>query len=264
MNPHAIVFDGPGALCRSFYAAPHAEGQVVANLVARMLKMQENAQAPEALVAWDSDRLERKARFAEYKAGRGPKPSAYKALVPTFFTACEGAGLRVLVCEGWEADDVLASVANRCYPLACVLVSDDKDVLQMLSIPRVTVIRPCDDYGQWDEFRFFREWGILPERLPDYLALVGDKVDGIPGIAGIGKESATWLLARFPSLTHIYDTLAEEDADDLPEHDRTVPVALANKLRGKQVEALRWRALTSLNRDLTIPSRYHGMKEVLR
>ena len=250
MNPHVICYDGPGLLSRHFYGAGKNTEAVARNVIDVMLALRDKHKAQVAIVAWDSDRSQRREQMPGYKGNRGPRPTAYTALARDFHIACNEADLRVVQCEGWEADDVLASVARSAFPLPSLLVSDDKDVLQCLSVPRCKVAIPRLQYEVWDEFVFWREWHILPEQLPEYLALRGDPVDAIPGLPGIGDTAASWLLGRFANATAAFLQLA---IDDEHPYERVIPVKIANALRGGQAKVLAYRNLTTLNSALEIP-----------
>ena len=113
---------------------------------------------------------------------------------------------------GYEADDILATAARRLHdsPIELVLVTADKDALQLVD-PRVTVLSVLGRTGErvvYDAAKVQEKWGVPPERIPDILALMGDSIDNIPGVPGVGEVTAQKLLREFGSLEALYANLA--------------------------------------------------------
>jgi DNA polymerase-1 len=145
--------------------------------------------------------------FPAYKANREPAPEHLKRQFPLCRQMCEALGVKTFVSPGYEADDIVGTLATRMREAGerVVLVTRDKDLAQL--------IRPGDEY--WDyigDERFGYDdiagrFGVLPERMACFLAVTGDAVDNIPGVPGIGRKTASLLFRHFESLAQIYDDL---------------------------------------------------------
>jgi DNA polymerase-1 len=121
-------------------------------------------------------------------------------------------GLPLIEVPGYEADDILATAARRLHesPIELVLVTADKDALQLVA-PRVTVLSVLGRTGErvlYDAAKVEERWGVPPARIPDVLALMGDSIDNIPGVPGVGEVTAQKLLREFGSLDALYANLA--------------------------------------------------------
>ena len=153
-----------------------------------------------------------------YKATRQKTPEELIAQVPLVEEITAALGIPLLRAEGYEADDVIATLARRCAREGreCWIVSGDKDLLQLVGGP-VKALRPGEGFA----FRSFgpdevkSEWGIGPERILDYLSLTGDASDNIPGVRGIGDKTALKLLTEFGSLDAVYADLSRVSPESL-------------------------------------------------
>lgn len=149
---------------------------------------------------------------AAYKANRPERPEEMRRQMPRLLEALDTLGIARLQIEGWEADDVLATLARRLerQGTSVYLASSDKDFRQILS-ERVRIVRPASPAGGRDvevgpeELR--RELGLSPEQIVDAMALSGDATDNVPGVAGIGEKTAAALVREHGSLEAIYDDL---------------------------------------------------------
>jgi DNA polymerase-1 len=163
-------------------------------------------------VAWDAPGPTfRHVRFEAYKGERPAMPRDLVDQLPHVRASIEALGLPVLERQGYEADDILATVVARLReaPVALVLVTQDKDALQLVGGP-VTVLAEVGRTGErvvYDAARVAERWGVPPERIPDILGLMGDTIDNIPGVPGIGEVTAQKLLRQFGSLESLYDGL---------------------------------------------------------
>lgn len=141
--------------------------------------------------------------YDAYKADRGEMPNELRSQIPKIKEMLEALAVPVVGVAGYEADDVLATVGTACDEIGarCLLVTGDKDCRQLIT-PRVSVlnIRKNQEYRAEE---LFAEWGIRPEQVVDFQALVGDKVDNVPGVPLIGPKIASELLATFGSLEEI-------------------------------------------------------------
>jgi DNA polymerase-1 len=150
--------------------------------------------------------------YADYKATRQKTPEDLHAQVPLVEEILRALGVPCLRIEGYEADDLIATLARRAADEGreCWIVSGDKDLLQLVG-GTVKALRPDSSftykpYGH-DEVR--AEWGLVPERILDYLSLTGDQSDNVPGVKGVGDKTALKLLMEFGDLDSIYSRLNE-------------------------------------------------------
>ncbi len=151
--------------------------------------------------------------YPEYKANRAKTPEDLHEQVPIIEEILTALGIQTLRQDGFEADDIIASVAERCRAenTPCVVVSADKDLMQLVGGP-VSVLKPGKT-GGWesvDAEGVRAEWGVGPELMLDLLSLTGDSSDNVPGVKGVGDKTALKLLAEYGTLDGIY-----ENADKL-------------------------------------------------
>ncbi len=149
--------------------------------------------------------------YSEYKANREKAPEDLHAQVPFIEEILEAMGVKVLRQDGLEADDIIATLARVCSEAErnCYIVSGDKDLLQLVD-ERVSMLRP--DKGKYRNIgpsEVVNEYGIKAEQVIDYLALIGDSADNIPGVKGIGPKTAVKLLEKFKTLDGVYEHLEE-------------------------------------------------------
>jgi len=144
--------------------------------------------------------------YPEYKQTRKPTPPEFKPQITLLVELLQYLGYPVVMIEGVEADDTIAS-ASRIYN--GLVVSSDKDLLQVLR-PGVEVLRPIKGvsaFNHYDVEAFTQEYGFPPESMPDYLALLGDTVDNLPGVPGIGEKSALQLISEYKTIENLLDNI---------------------------------------------------------
>jgi len=149
--------------------------------------------------------------FAEYKAQRAPMPDDMAPQIPRIKEVVEALGVPVLELPGYEADDIIATLARRAAErgMKVTIVSGDKDLAQLVN-DRIRVYNPRkagEEVEILDRKGVEEKLGVPPERVVDLLALTGDSVDNIPGVKGIGPKTATQLLKQFGSLEGIYENI---------------------------------------------------------
>ncbi len=213
-----LCIDGNSILNRSFYGIrllgtkdgfPTNALYGLVNVISRELE----ALKPDyAAIAYDLKAPTfRHTMYAEYKAGRHAMPDELRQQMPVSREFAEMLGLHVLDLEGYEADDILGTLAAmaEASPEECVayLLTGDKDSLQLIS-PRVHVLLAGNNATtDMDEAAFIEKYGVRPDQFVDVKALMGDSSDNIPGVPGIGEKTALKLIAEYGSLDGIYDTL---------------------------------------------------------
>ena len=170
-------------------------------------------------VVFDSGRSHRAELYPEYKATREKMPQELRESLPRVRELVEAFGDRVIAVEGWEADDVIGTLAARAVEagLEAVIVSGDKDFFQLVG-PGVHLLNPGrgGPHGvaaNWvDERNAGEKFGVAPGRVVDYLALVGDSSDNVPGAPGIGPKTACKLLETYGSVEEILEHAEEVKA----------------------------------------------------
>lgn len=155
--------------------------------------------------------------YGEYKAGRHGMPDELRQQMPVLKELLKNLGYKTIECEGWEADDILGTLAEACRKQGdeCFIATGDRDSLQ-LAHGGVKVLLARTKQGQavtdiYDEAAIMEEYGIAPAALIQVKALQGDASDNIPGVAGVGAKTALDLIQRFHTIDYIYENLDEID-----------------------------------------------------
>ena len=248
------LIDGTYELFRAHFGAPPRQTNdgweigAVHGLVSSTLSLLAEDGVTHVGVAFDSV-IEsfRNDMFDGYKTGEGTPPELY-AQFPVAERAMEALGVVVWSMIEQEADDGMAAAATKFVPDVdrVVIMSPDKDMCQLYGDPKIVGFDRrkatfIDAQGVWDKF------GVAPESIPDYLALVGDTADGIPGLAGWGAKSTATVLARY---THL--DVVPESEEGWEVTVRSAP-KLAATLRDNKDAALLYRDLATLRTDAEIP-----------
>lgn len=152
-------------------------------------------------------------KYAEYKAGRKGMPEELRAQMPILKEWLSLAGYTCIECEGYEADDILGTLARICEETGdeCVISTGDRDSLQLIS-DKTRVLLAATKMGQaqvinYDKNALFEKYGLTPGEMIELKALMGDSSDNIPGVAGVGEKTATDLITRYHSIDCIYENL---------------------------------------------------------
>ena len=252
-----LLVDGNNLLFRSFFAMPRltrSDGQPNGALhgYATTLRMLLREEAPGfCAVVFDAPGPTfRHERFPDYKANRPPMPEDLARQVPFTRDLSRALGAAVVEIPGVEADDVIGTlaVAAAGSGLRAVVVSGDKDLLQVVG-DRVVVAPPSDPETRLDAAAVERKLKVPPERVPDYLGLVGDSVDNIPGVRGIGPTTAAKLIAAYGGIEEILARVEEI------ERPRT-----RNLLTEQAKEARLSRDLALLRLEVPVPEAAEGME----
>jgi DNA polymerase-1 len=251
MSERFFVLDGPGFLFRAYHALPFLStskgvpSHAVFGMSTMLWKILRE-DAPEYFaVAWDPPgKTFREERFAAYKETRAPTPDDLRSQIAYVKTLFEALHLPVLEVPGFEADDVLGTVVDRTrdLPVEIVLVTSDKDMLQLVS-PRVVVFATSGRGGDrvvFDEAAVKAKWGVEPAQISDILALMGDSIDNIPGVPGVGEKTAVKLIGQFGSVERLYENLS------------LVPGKLRETLAAHRKQALLSRELATVSTRVPI------------
>ena len=231
MPKKIAVIDGNSLMHRAYHAVPptmNAPDGTPTNAVfgfcSMLFKFIEIAHPDGIVCAFDAGKPKfRMEALEQYKAQRPPMDDELRVQFPIMESLLEAMGIPVVKVPGWEGDDILGTVAARGEALGyeTLLVSGDKDVNQLVTdlTHVVTTKKGITDVVIFDPATVQEKYGITPAQFPDYLGLMGDSSDNIPGVPGIGPKSAQKLLSEYGSMEGIYENL--------------------DKLKGKQLENIR-------------------------
>ena len=213
------LLDGHSLAYRAFYALPPdlatPSGQVtnaVFGFTSMLIKLLDDEQPDAMAVAWDrKEPTFRKERYPEYKATRTAAPDIFRSQIPLIEDVLEAMEIPQVSVAGFEADDLIATLAKRGKSLGydVVVVTGDRDAFQ-LSSPDLTVLytrRGITDTVHATPGWILERYGISPERYVEYAALRGDTSDNLPGVAGVGEKTAAKLIVAYDSLEALYDDL---------------------------------------------------------
>ena len=147
---------------------------------------------------------------ADYKANRAPMPGDLAEQVPWVHEACEALGVPILTSEGYEADDVIGTLASRAsaHGLQAAIVTGDKDFFQLVG-DGIRVYNPRDEGTWYDAEGVLQKFGVRPDQVCDVLALMGDSIDNVAGVPGIGEKGARDLIATYGTLESLLAHAAE-------------------------------------------------------
>ncbi|MGZ6641784.1 MAG: DNA polymerase I [Solirubrobacteraceae bacterium] len=216
------LIDGNSLAYRAFFALPESIAtstgvptNAIFGFASMLVKLlTEHGQKP-TIVVWDAGSSGRKEISADYKATRTSRPDLLREQWPHLEPLAEAFGYRNVKVEGFEADDVIASIARRAREegVPVMVVTGDRDAFQIIDPEsRVRVMatgRGITDTKVYDHQAVIDRYGIPPELIPDFYGLKGDTSDNIPGVPGIGDKTASDLLQRFGSLESVLDSIDE-------------------------------------------------------
>jgi 5'-3' exonuclease len=276
-----VVVDLINLLVRAFHAGTPSKINGVKSLLLTCANIIEHLSPEYLIFAADGGHAERSAACPDYKAHRPPKPPELVAQIDLAMKVISAIGWPIIRVKGWEADDVIASMAATVAPVSAgfVVCSCDKDLLQLLAKPTdgTTAMNGTGEvsapfgtshkshtshqshssnikiYHPWDGGKFLgqkhiaEKYAVKPHQFADYLALVGDASDGIPGVKGIGPKKAAELLATYPDLGSILEAA------------RCLFIkGSAGRTLNEFADAARMsRRLVELHRGMTIPTDWH-------
>jgi DNA polymerase-1 len=240
-----LIIDGHAYAYRAFYAIRELrspEGKPT-NAIFGFIKMLEkmvSAMKPEFVaVIWDGGlSVERLALMPDYKAQRPEMPTELEGQFDEIISYLKAVGVSSLVRPGIEADDYIASLARQAEltGVQVVIASSDKDFMQLVS-PQIGLFNPNDKSETvWTDVQVREKTGVEPGQIVDWLSLMGDAVDNIPGVPGIGPKTAADLLGKFGSLNNLLARLSDVKTERL----RLSLSGAADKVR-RNVEMVRLR-----------------------
>lgn len=219
-----LVLDGNSIVNRAFYGIKLLSTKsgyytnAIYGFLNILLKLQDMCSPDAVTIAFDVHAPTfRHKMFSEYKAGRHGMPDELRQQMPVLKNILHLLGYKTIECEGWEADDILGTLAEQCRKNGdeCFIATGDRDSLQ-LAHGGVKVLLARTKMGQavtdvYEEQVILDEYGITPQALIQVKALQGDASDNIPGVAGVGAKTALDLIQRFGTLDYIYENLDTAD-----------------------------------------------------
>jgi DNA polymerase I len=250
MPEELFLIDGNSLAYRAFFALPESIAtstgvptNTIFGFASMLVKILTDYGPKATVVVWDAGYTGRKEIYADYKAQRSTRPDLLKEQWPHLAPLVEAFGYRNLAVEGYEADDVIASIVERASrsdpPVEVMVVTGDRDAYQLVGngVKIMTTSRGITDTRVYDRDGVVERYGIAPELIPDFIGLKGDTSDNIPGVPGIGDKTAAELLQRFGSLEavldHVEDISGAKRKQNLIEHadDARVSKQLATAKR---------------------------------
>lgn len=220
-----LVVDGNSILNRAFYGIGKKDGKILATkngeytnavygFLTMMLKILANTKPDAVAVAFDrKEPTFRHKKYDGYKINRHGMPDELASQLPIVKELLQYLGYHIVECAGFEADDILGTLARECENTnnECVIATGDRDSLQLVSdLVKVRLIT-TKNVETYDKYKIFEDYGVTPEQLIDVKAIQGDSSDNIPGVRGIGEKGAIQLISKYGSLDYIYNNLGELD-----------------------------------------------------
>ena len=253
-RPRLVLVDGSSYIYRAFYALPPLTGprglptNAVYGFTTMLLKLLSEVRPDYAAVVFDAPGATfRDEIYADYKANRTQMPGDLAAQIPWIHRVVAALRMREICVPGVEADDVIASLiaAQEGTPLETVIVTSDKDLMQLVG-PDVRLWDTMRD--RWtDAAGVEAKFGVPPERVVDVLALMGDSIDNIPGVAGIGEKTAVALIQTFGDIDNVLSRL-----DAVAQMSLRGAKKVAERLRDGAATARLSRDLATVRRDVPL------------
>jgi DNA polymerase-1 len=250
-RPRLFLIDGTSFVFRAYFSAPlpdssaPVQAQAVLGCLNLLLKLLRRHQPDYAAVVLDAgSETFRHRLFPAYKAHRPPRPPALTAQLPYVRRLIRCLRLPLFELAGYEADDLIATLCEQARQAECdvVIVSSDKDFMQLVG-SRIGLLDSAKD--RWiDAVDVHARFGVSPDRVVQVMGLMGDAVDNIPGVPGIGAKTAIALVQQFDTLERLYDRL-----DDVRRMALRGGIRLQRLLEENRDAAFLSRDLATVRRD---------------
>ncbi|MGI5888066.1 MAG: DNA polymerase I [Oscillospiraceae bacterium] len=259
-----LVLDGNSITFRAFYGIKlltTRDGKytnAVYGFMNIFLKLLDEVQPDAVACAFDTrEKTFRHKMYPEYKAGRKPMPPELAEQLPEIQSLISWLGYKVVTCPGYEADDIIGTFSAKCSSEGwkCYIATGDRDSLQLIS-DSTSVLLATTHFGrgettEWTPDVFRENYGIDPDRFIYVKALMGDKSDNIPGVAGIGEKTALALIKEFGSLDGIYENI------DSP----SIKQGVRDKLIKGKESAYFSLELSTISKEAPVPLDLEGYKK---
>ncbi|WP_372995358.1 DNA polymerase I [Marinobacter sp.] len=234
-TPPVVLVDGSSYLFRAYHALPplttsknHPTG-AIKGVISMIRRLEQDFPGSKMVVVFDAKgKTFRHDLYEEYKANRPPMPEDLACQIEPIHQIVKAMGLPLLTVTGVEADDVIGTLANEATSkgIDVVVSTGDKDMAQLVS-DHVTLINTMTE-TRMDRDGVVEKFGVTPEQIVDYLALVGDKVDNIPGVNKCGPKTAVKWLQSYDNLDNVIehaDEIKGKIGDYLREAAETLPLS---------------------------------------
>ena len=254
MSRPVVLVDGSSYLFRAFHAIPlltNSKGlhtNAVKGVISMIRKLQKDFTDSQLVVVFDAKgKTFRNDIYPDYKAHRPPMPDELREQIEPIHDIIRAMGLPLLIIDGVEADDVIGTLANQAiqHNQEVVISTGDKDMAQLVN-SHVSLINTMTD-TRLDEAGVQEKFGVPPQHIVDYLALMGDKVDNIPGVPKVGEKTAVGLVAGLGSLEDIYANL-----DKVATLDFRGAKTMAARLEEHKADALLSKTLATIKCDVAL------------
>jgi DNA polymerase-1 len=216
--PQLFLIDGNSLAYRAFFALPESIGtsdgrptNAIYGLASMLVKIIDEHHPQGVVVAWDAGYSGREVTYDLYKAQRKPRPDLLREQWPHLMPLVEAFGYTNVKVEGYEADDVIASLVKQAREqgIEVVVVTGDRDAYQLVGegVRVMSTSRGITETKIYDREAVVERYGVPPELICDLMGLRGDTSDNIPGVPGIGEKTATQLLQQFGSLEGVLESV---------------------------------------------------------
>ncbi len=191
--------------------------------------------------------------YKDYKAGRKPMPDELRQQIPVLKDLLKSLGYKIVECEGWEADDILGTVAKACTgDDKCFIATGDRDSLQLIGDNSTVLLATSKGTVVYDKAKLFEDYGVEPYQMIELKALQGDSSDNIPGIPGVGPKTAGDLIKKYTTVDNIYKNIDSLDIRQTLKDKLSANKELAYLSRN--LGTIRTNAPIDMNFDDYIPS----------
>ncbi|HET9185520.1 MAG TPA: DNA polymerase, partial [Solirubrobacterales bacterium] len=219
-SPQLFLIDGNSLAYRAFFALPESIGtsdgrptNAIYGLASMLVKIIDEHHPQGVVVAWDAGYSGREQTYDLYKAQRKPRPDLLREQWPHLMPLVEAFGYTNVKVEGYEADDVIASLVRQAREegIEVMVVTGDRDAYQLVGegVRVMSTSRGITETKIYDSEAVLERYGVPPDLITDLMGLRGDTSDNIPGVPGIGEKTATQLLQRFGSLEQVLESVGE-------------------------------------------------------
>jgi DNA polymerase-1 len=258
-----LLLDGHSLAYRAFFALPPENfstttGQptnAVYGFTAMLINVLRDEKPTHVAVAFDrSEPTFRHEQYVEYKANRRETPADFRSQLSLIFEVLDALGIARLSVAGYEADDLIATLATQAAAegMSVLIVTGDRDVLQLVTddVTALMTRRGISDMTRFTPAAVVEKYGLTPAQYPDFAALRGDPSDNLPSIPGVGEKTAAKWISEFGSLAGLVDRVGE------------VKGKAGDKLREHLAAVLLNRQLTELARDVPVGAGPHDLRPV--
>lgn len=253
-----LLIDGSSYLYRAFYGYPttyNKEGlptNTICGVLYMLASVIKIASTRRVVAVFDAEgKTFRNDIYPQYKANRPPMPEELKQQIPHVHELIKKLGVPLLCVDNVEADDVIGTLAKQASKsgLEVIISTGDKDMAQLVD-NNITLINTMTDV-QTDLENIRERFGVKPSQFIDYLALMGDKSDNIPGVNGVGKMTAVSLLSTFKTLDNLYESI-----DTIPIEELPITKSLVNKLINSKSDAYLSKTLATISCDVPLDKNF--------